>query len=134
MEGDVGWNHRTPRSTQGDAVLLPLVTRRIRPNRVHADLQLLLHCPPFLFRLALPAFRSRSTRVSTILPCAFFFSFFFLKSVPIIQIEVELILICIQIDTVLVFARDEFSYFRVNFYMGIEKKRKIGHVCDNDRV
>lgn len=43
MEGDVGWNHRTPRSTQGDAVLLPLVTRRIRPNRVHADLQLLLH-------------------------------------------------------------------------------------------
>lgn len=55
MEGDVGWNHRTPRSTQGDAVLLPLVTRRIRPNRVHADLQLLLHLS-FPFSLALRPF------------------------------------------------------------------------------
>lgn len=95
MEGDVGWNHRTPRSTQGDAVLLPLVTRRIRPNRVHADLQLLLHSP-FPFRLALPAFRSRSTRLSTILCWVSFF--FFLKSVPIIQIadRININLCCID--------------------------------------
>lgn len=108
MEGDVGWNHRTPRSTQGDAVLLPLVTRRIRPNRVHADLQLLLHLS---FPFSLP-FR----------PFPLFDLFSLLSSAPAwglaraifskralfgsAKIQVKLILICSQ-D----FVQDKFSYF-----------------------